>query len=589
MAKKARILSAEATQMGPPGPSDAGSPERERPLLGGGGGGDDDIVGGAVDYRDRPARRSCSGGWRSASFIIGVEVAERFAYYGIAANLISYLTGPLGESTATAAENVNAWSGAASLLPLVGAFVADTYLGRYRTIIIASLLYILGLALLTLSALLTSLGTSECQNTTKITSCSSSKLHVVLFFFSLYMVAIGQAGHKPCVQAFGADQFDERDPVETKAKSSFFNWWYFGLCAGVTVTLVVLVYIQDNLNWSLGFGIPCIMMVVALVIFLMGTKTYRFDRSSGRSPFVRIGHVYVAAAKNWRKNAPLLPSEEEAQKLPPENYKQFKFLNKALIITDDSKENHTNVDDVEEAKSILRLVPIWLTSLVFAIVYAQISTFFTKQGATMDRTIVPGLEIPAASLQVFIGLTIVITIPIYDRLFVPFARSFTNKPSGITTLQRIGAGMFFSILGMVAAALVETERLEIAREYGLVDIPNATVPMSVWWLVPQYVLVGFAEALTMVGLQEFFYDQVPSELRSVGMSLYLSVIGVGSILSSILISIIEAVTGTDGWFSNNLNKAHLNYFYWLLAGVGAVGLTLFSCSAMAYIYRRRAT
>lgn len=103
----------------------------------------DDTVDGCVDYKGRPVNRSRSGGWRSAYLIIGVEMAERLAYYGIGSNLISYLTGPLGQSTAAAAANVNAWSGTTLLLPLIGAFVADSFLGRYTTIVAASSIYVL--------------------------------------------------------------------------------------------------------------------------------------------------------------------------------------------------------------------------------------------------------------------------------------------------------------------------------------------------------------------------------------------------------------------------------------------------------------
>ncbi|PKI57513.1 hypothetical protein CRG98_022164 [Punica granatum] len=210
----------------------------------------------------------------------------------------------------------------------------------------------------------------------------------------------------------------------------------------------------------------------------------------------------------------------------------------------------------------------------------------------MDRTLFSGFKIPAASLQVFIGLAIVIFVPVYDRVFVPIARSITHKPSGITTLQRIGTGIFLSIVCMIIAALVEIKRLETARDYGLVNSPDATIPMSIWWLVPQYLLFGLAEVFTMVGLQEFFYDQVPDDLRSIGLALYLSVFGVGAILSSFLVAIIEKLTsgsGGDGWFSDNLNKAHLDYFYWLLAGLSTLGLAAFSYFASSYIYRRRTT
>ncbi|PRQ20398.1 putative proton-dependent oligopeptide transporter family, major facilitator superfamily [Rosa chinensis] len=544
------------------------SPDTQSPLI-------DDVVDSAVDYKGHRVHRSTSGGWRSASFIIGVEVAERFAFYGISSNLITFLTGPLGQSTVTAAENVNIWTGAALLLPLLGAFVADSFLGCYRTIVVASLLYILGLGLLTVSALLT-----------------SSELQIVLFFFSLYLVAVAQGGHKPCVQAFGADQFDGQDREECKAKSSFFNWWYFGMNAGILLTFSVLIYIQDNLSWGLGFGIPCVVMVLAMIFFVSGTRTYRYSiKGEEESPFVRIGKVFVAALRNRRTCLSAIASEEESRGTLPD---QFKFLNKALLAPDNLKKNGRvcTITEVEEAKAVLRLFPIWATCLPFAIVCAQSSTFFTKQGATMDRTIVPGFDIPAASLQSFICLAIMMIVPIYDRIFVPMARAFTREPFGITMLQRIGTGMFFSIISMVVAALVEMKRLQTAKDYDLVDLPSATIPMSIWWLVPQYFLYGLSDVFTIVGLQEFFYDQVPNELRSMGLALYLSIFGVGHFLSSFLIFIIEEATSWGGhtsWFSDNLNLAHLDYFYWLLAALCGVGLLAYMYFAKSYIYNRAST
>ena len=250
------------------------------------------------------------------------------------------------------------------------------------------------------------------------------------------------------------------------------------------------------------------------------------------------------------------------------------------------------IADVEEAKAVLRLVPIWVICLIYGIVYAQSQTFFTKQGATMDRTIVSGYKISAAALQCFIYITLIIFLPIYDRFFIPIVRSFTRIPSGITMLQRIGVGFLIHALSMVVAALIEVKRLKTAQEYHLVDMPSMMIPMSVWWLLPQYLLFGIADVFTLVGMQEFFYDQVPTELRSVGLALYYSVFGVGNFLSSFLISVIEKATGgedRDSWFSNNLNRAHLDYFYWLLFGLSLVGFAAYLHFANSYVYKRRGT
>ncbi|KAJ1703233.1 hypothetical protein LUZ63_003012 [Rhynchospora breviuscula] len=520
-----------------------------------------------VNSRGQPATRSTTGGWTSALFIIGVEVAERCAYYGISSNLITYLTGPLGEGTATAAEALNTWSGVATMLPLLGAFIADSWLGRYRTIVFASLLYIMGLGMLTISSIIPSTSNSHCNDSTNQKNCTNASSQKALFFFSLYLVAFAQGGHKPCVQAFGADQFDQSDPRERISKNSFFNWWYFGICASGGVAVVTMSYVQDNIGWGLGFGIPCGIMVLALVLFLLGTRTYRYFVLEEENPFIQVGRSFVALARSWKSKGFCVRGPVDITSLSDED----------------------NADASAEAKGLLRLFPIWATCLIYGVLFAQSSTFFTKQASTLDRKISRDVEVPPAALQVFISVSIICFIPIYDKLLVPLTRKFTRIPSGITMLQRIGTGMALSLLAVVVAALVEIKRLKTATEYGLVDKPKVAVPMSLWWMVPQYLLFGMADVFTIVGMQEFFYDQVPDALRSLGLAFYLSVLGVGSFISSFLISVIDKISSAKGksWFSNNLNQAHLDYFYWFLAGLSAFEIVLFLYFSKIYVYRKR--
>jgi peptide/histidine transporter 3/4 len=225
--------------------------------------------------------------------------------------------------------------------------------------------------------------------------------------------------------------------------------------------------------------------------------------------------------------------------------------------------------------------------LAYGVVYAQVTTLFNKQGRTLDRRIFGGLELPPAALQTFGPASILVFVPIYDRVLVPALRSTTGNPSGLTLLQRMGTGMVLSLAAVSVAALVEARRLETAREHGLVDDAGATVPMSWAWLVPQYVIMGVSNVFTLVGMQEFFYDQMPSELRSLGLALYFSVLGISSFISGALISLLDRVTasgGGDSWFADNLNRAHLDYFYWLLAGVSAAELALYLYFVRSYVY-----
>nr|GEZ77928.1 protein NRT1/ PTR FAMILY 6.3-like [Tanacetum cinerariifolium] len=387
--------------------------------------------------------------------------------------------------------------------------------------------------------------------------------------------------------------------------TTFFNWFFFFISIGSLAAVTVLVYIQDNLGRRWGYGIVAFCIGMGLVIFLSGTRRYRFKKLVG-SPLTQIASVFIGA---WRKRHLELPSDpsllfnlddvqitDDARKLKQKlpHSKQFRFLDKAAIKNSEKSGEILKVNkwylststDVEEVKMVITMVPIWATTIMFWTIYAQMTTFSVSQATTMDRHIGKSFQIPPASLTVFFVGSILLTVPVYDRVVVPLAKRFLKNPQGLTPLQRIGVGLVLSTFAMVSAALTEIKRLRVAQSHGLVDDPSKVVPLSVFWLVPQFFFVGSGEAFTYIGQLDFFLRECPKGMKTMSTGLFLSTLSLGFFVSSLLVTIVHKVTGdSEPWLADNLNKGKLYNFYWLLAVLSVINIGLYLIASRWYVYR----
>lgn len=242
------------------------------------------------------------------------------------------------------------------------------------------------------------------------------------------------------------------------------------------------------------------------------------------------------------------------------------------------------ITQVEEVKILIRMFPIWATGVVFSAVYAQMSTLFVEQGKMME-TSVGSFTIPAASLSLFNYISVVIWVPIYDGVVVPIASKYTGNERGFSLLQRMGIGLFVSVLCMSVAALLETKRLQLAKALDLVHVEVA-IPLSILWQIPQYALLGSAEVFTFVGQHEFYYEQAPDGMRSLCSALSLLTNSLGNYLSSLILTIVSCITSEGGkaasWVPDNLNEGHLDWFFWLLAALSFLNLLVYMFFAIRY-------
>ncbi|KAL8142369.1 hypothetical protein V2J09_015401 [Rumex salicifolius] len=552
---------------------------------------------GYADWRNRKAIRGRHGGFLAASFVLGVEVMENLAFLANASNLVMYFLEHMHFSPARSANAVTNFMGTAFLLALLGGFFSDAYFPTFRVYLFSSVIEFLGLVILTIQAYLPLLQPPKCESS----PCQEPTFSQgAMLFIGLYLVAAGVGGIKGSLPTHGAEQFDESTPKGRIHRSTFFNYFVFCLSAGGLIAVTVVVWIEDNKGWKWGFFIATLAILFSIPVFLAGSTFYRNKIPDG-SPLTTISKVLIAAGLNSclrqnttsaianMSNSPAHQGDEKGNRSSPQETRtgSLRFLNRAVESKAVCASLECTIKEVEEVKIVLKILPIFASTIILNCCLAQLSTFSVQQAATMD-TKLGSLTIPPASLPFFPIIIIMTLAPLYDHIIIPFARRVTKTEAGISHLQRIGTGLLLSVVAMGVAALVEVKRKRVATERGDID-STVPLPISFFWIAFQYALLGSADLFTLAGMLEFFFTEAPSRMRSLATSLSWASLAVGYYLSSVMVSVVNAASGRgrhQPWLVGaNLNHYRLERFYWVLCALSALNFVSYLFCSRRYNYK----
>ncbi|WOG82538.1 hypothetical protein DCAR_0101703 [Daucus carota subsp. sativus] len=540
-----------------------------------------------LDWRGRPSNPKLHGGMKAASFVLGVQAFEIMGIAAVGNNLITYVLNEMHYSLSRSANIVTNFIGTLFILALLGGFLSDSYLGCFWTMLIFGFLELSGFILLSVQAHLPQLKPPRCNMLVDGDNCVEARgLKAFIFFVALYLVALGSGCMKPNMISHGADQFNKDDTKQSKKLSTYFNAAYFAFSLGELVALTLLVWLQTHSGMDVGFGVSAAAMGLGLISLVCGTLFYK-NRPPQGSVLTPIAQVFVAAYYKRNKVCPSNPQllHGGGSGVPNTNTimssdvghsqctTRFRFLDKACIkmeegsnISTESPWKLCTINQVEQVKTLITVIPIFACTIIFNTTLAQLQTFSVQQGSSMNSKLTTSFHIPPASLQAIPYIILIFLVPIYDTFFVPLARKITGHESGISPLKRIGLGLFVATFSMVAAAVMEHKRRVAAVKYNEI--------ISIFWITPQYLIFGLSEMFTAIGLIEFFYKQKIKGMQSFLTAMTYCSYSFGFYLSSVLVSLVNKITSTSsnhGWLAeNDLNNDRLDLFYWLLAGLSFI-------------------
>jgi POT family proton-dependent oligopeptide transporter len=332
-------------------------------------------------------------------YIVGNEACERFSFYGTASILVLYMNEHLLYGERDAKAYYHYFVMATYLTPLVGGWIADRFLGRYRTILWISFAYVLG--------------------------------HAVLAFWEtragllvgLALIAAGAGGIKPCVSAFVGDQFGpEHQPLLQRIYGWFY--WIINLGSGTAKVLIPLLLMRYGARPA--FALPGVLMAIALAVYAAGRGHYVKAAPSGTDP-----HGFLPVVKAaLRRLGTARPGEH--------------WLDAARV-------QHPAAA-VDGAKAVIRILGVFAAVTLFWTLFDQKGSSWVFQARQMNR-LVGGYELSAAQLQALNPFLVLTLIPLFTWVVFPL---LARRGVELSPLRKMTVGMYVTVLSFVAAAIVQS-------------------------------------------------------------------------------------------------------------------------------------
>uniref|UniRef100_A0AAR2JVV9 Solute carrier family 15 member 1 n=1 Tax=Pygocentrus nattereri TaxID=42514 RepID=A0AAR2JVV9_PYGNA len=359
----------------------------------------------------------CCGYPLSIFFIVVNEFCERFSYYGMRAVLVLYFRYFLRWDDDLATTIYHTFVALCYLTPILGAIVADSWLGKFKTIVYLSIVYTIGQVVMAVGAI------HDITDTNQDGTPDNMTFHVSLSMVGLFLIAVGTGGIKPCVAAFGGDQFEDH---QEKQRSTFFSIFYLSINAGSLLSTIITPILRAQecgINsqqkcYPLAFGVPAALMAVALIVFIAGSSMYT-KAAPKHNVMLQVCKCIGFAIKNrFKHRSSAYPKREHWMDWANEKY------DKLLIA---------------QVKMVLKVLFLYIPLPMFWALFDQQCSLALKSFSFSPSQ--GGFVVQPDQMQTVNPILILVMVPIVDML----------------ALEQMTVGMFLAGLAFVAAALVQIQ------------------------------------------------------------------------------------------------------------------------------------